>query len=548
MSWLRKRSAPAADHGANEIADLFGMPSSKKSASSWVRPVKRLTRRHTPLDTDPPVDKLTGQMLKTGQTLEQFAKHIVHCGVLKMGRPSFKGSMTVASMCHGSAMDVVALHALGEALQAQDIPVSFTCILSCEIEPKKRLWCQRVLDKLDPNGDACVMDDMTKICNGTATCSRHNGQKCTLNERVDGLIVGFSCKDASKANQNRSKLASTLFTSSTSPGKTNDTVVATLNFIDKHLPEWILLENSDTLDESDHVVGLELLLSELASRGYDPMPFLIDGSEYALPQIRKRMYILCLLRPGRRFKISNYELLNKRVGELLLHFKLGSPSLLESLLSSDHDCVAKELEIRQASGPSKGWESSSIDIHRKAWQKEGKRWAASKASQEDQDSPWWKSVNARARDILALNQHTNRGEDQAFRLIGCDLSQSPGRASTTVLNGKGQLSSPTILPKSFVWISHPGFHRPILGVESMMLQGWPILHPRWQEHLALYSNDNAMLQSLAGNAFPGTVIQAILAAMLFGLDFEVEEKLEDVCTSAEAIASAFDLLNSCNKT
>ena len=267
MSWLRKRSAPAAD---DDDDDCLGSLWVSSSSSGWVRPVKRLMRRHTPLDTAPPVGKLTGKTLKTGKTLEQFAKYVVHRGVVKMGRPSFKGTMTVASMCHGSAMDVVALFDLGQALQDGDIPVSFIPVLSCELDSKKRAWCQRVLDKLDPTCDACILDDMTKICTNEAQCSRHNPNCKLQDERVDGLIVGFSCRDASKANPNRKQLAASLFTSSTSPGKTNDTVIATLKFIDQKLPEWILLENSDTLDDSDHVVALELLLSELASRGYDP--------------------------------------------------------------------------------------------------------------------------------------------------------------------------------------------------------------------------------------------------------------------------------------
>ena len=81
-----------------------------------------------------------------------------------------------------------------------------------------------------------------------------------------------------------------------------------------------------------------------------------------------------------------------------------------------------------------------------------------------------------------------------------------------------------------------------------MLQGWPIFHPDWQEHLALYNNDNALLQSLAGNAFPGTVIQAIMAAVIFALDFNSElpeEEPEHVCMSTQAAAAAFDLLKSC---
>ena len=80
-----------------------------------------------------------------------------------------------------------------------------------------------------------------------------------------------------------------------------------------------------------------------------------------------------------------------------------------------------------------------------------------------------------------------------------------------------------------------------------MLQGWPILHSFWQEHLNMYANDNSGLQNLAGDAFPGTVIQAIVAAMLFSLDFisEPEDEVEDICVTTEDTVAALDLLNRC---
>ena len=415
----------------------------------------------------------------------------------------------------------------------------------------KRGWCQRVVDVLEPDSEACIYDDITKISSGTAQCQRH-GQCCPVEAQIDGLVVGFSCKDASKANPNRGKLAAKLLTGAPSPGKTNDTIASTLELIENKLPEWILLENSDTLDDADHAAGLELLLSELAGRGYDPMPFLIDGSEYGLPQVRKRMYILAVLRPSRRFKIANYTVLHTRIAELLLHFKVSSPSLLDTLLPNGHPCVDEELALRQTKGPPKLMESSTIDIHRKEFMKAGLRWGAAQASPADQKSPWWKTVHGRQRDILAFNQHTNKTPSHSFRLHGVDLGQSIGRAPTTVLNREGLVISPTILPGSMIWISHSGFHRPVLGVESLMFQGWPIFHPRWSEHLDIYRRDNTTLQSLAGNAFPGTVIIAIMAAFVFALDFDAsgDEQTganpEEVYTTDAAATSAMDLLNRSN--
>eukprot|EP00974_Lingulodinium_polyedra_P095562 9261598-Lingulodinium_polyedra.AAC.1 len=50
-------------------------------------------------------------------------------------------------------------------------------------------------------------------------------------------------------------------------------------------------------------------------------------------------------------------------------------------------------------------------------------------------------------------------------------------------------------------------HRLVVGVESLMLQGWPALQPRWAEHLRKFP-DNALRHSFAGHAFAGAVVAA----------------------------------------
>ena len=60
-------------------------------------------------------------------------------------------------------------------------------------------------------------------------------------------------------------------------------------------------------------------------------------------------------------------------------------------------------------------------------------------------------------------------------------------------------------------------HRPIVGIESLSLQGWPALGEEWQFLVDRFPSD-ALHQSLAGNAFPGTVVLALVAALLFAAD------------------------------
>ena len=118
-------------------------------------------------------------------------------------------------------------------------------------------------------------------------------------------------------------------------------------------------------------------------------------------------------------------------------------------------------------------------------------------------------------------QHVYRLPGDAVRVLGVDLGQYIGRALTTTLS-EGKVVRPTILIGSVFWVSTPDeaekhIHRPVVGVESMMLQGWPALHPPWEGLLNQYS-DNSFRQSLAGNAFAGSVIMSLVASLLFAVD------------------------------
>ena len=325
------------------------------------------------MDEAPPHEVLSAQDFQEGKVLAAYAKYVVHQAVVKVGRPSLSGEMSVGSLCSGSEMASVAIDALGSALVDQAVPINFRTSFCCESVEGRRKWCQAVVDKLHPGSDTCVYNDITTLMGSASHCTRH-GQACQVEEHFDGCIVGFSCKDASKANPNRGKLAASVLTTPTSAGGTNDTIHGALKVIDQRLPEWLLLENSDTLDDADHAAGLELLLNALASRGYDPMPFLIDASEYGLPQVRKRMYILSVLRPARRLTIANYTLYCEKVKELLVLFKVQGPDLLSVLLPDDSAVLGNELANRLSRGPPRGWDSSTIDNHRREWTKMGLRW------------------------------------------------------------------------------------------------------------------------------------------------------------------------------
>ena len=79
------------------------------------------------------------------------------------------------------------------------------------------------------------------------------------------------------------------------------------------------------------------------------------------------------------------------------------------------------------------------------------------------------------------------------------------------------------------------------SVCDIRLQGWPIFAPRWSRMLASASSGTVDLQSLAGNAFPGTVIGALFLATVFACDIACSSQA-DPFTDQDAVRSALELL------
>jgi len=90
---------------------------------------------------------------------------------------------------------------------------------------------------------------------------------------------------------------------------------------------------------------------------------------------------------------------------------------------------------------------------------------------------------------------------------GCDVSQSIYRAALSSKVGSSTVA-PAILPGSKVWWYPKA--RLQLGIESLSMAGFPI----WRRDDLIQKYDDELLQSLAGNAFSGTVVAALLGAFM----------------------------------
>lgn len=541
--WLARMTASAAAYRP-------GKPSDKK---------RELVRRHTPLDGSQSLASIPAESFESGEFLRDYAGAVVQNGILNHGRPRVKKrSMVIGSGCTGSAMDAIALDALQAALEKEDIGIQFDHAFFVEIDPVKQSWCADVHKCIAPEGGAlcapCAFTDISVFGNDALRhCVTCKGP-CAP-PAIDGFIAGFSCKDFARCNQNRKlRSGADIATAATSPGKSADTFNGVLQVLDSCNPQWIILENVDELLQENHRSGFDEFMSELSHRTYDVKAFVLNGADYALPQNRKRLYMIGVKRPGALFNTSETQVLFDRITRQLDSYKLPGPSLEKILLDSSHPLVQEELTRRGERAP-KGWESSTIESHRQEWARLGLRWQAVRARSSDVESSWYSTLAAREKDIIGFHQHVRRGvlgeTASAARLAIVDVGQSISQMTYGTLGEDGRLLAPTILPRSKLWISlHSGDafcnlreqHRLMHGAEAMMANGWPTNDCRFKS--LVEKQKHTLLLNLAGNSFPSTIIVAIVAALLFSAEYGevLDESAQPARASRDDAADALRLL------
>ena len=151
-------------------------------------PTRPLKRRHTPLVPPDAEFKVTGNDVKGCSLLQKFARHAVIQAIVTCGKPTCNNrTITVGSMCTGSAGDCVALDALQHAFQAEEINIRFTHEFDCEIDNRKRdIWCKEGHKRIQGVDDAldlpCAFADCETLGTNKAKCTMHQelGTPCSL--------------------------------------------------------------------------------------------------------------------------------------------------------------------------------------------------------------------------------------------------------------------------------------------------------------------------------------------------------------------------------
>lgn len=526
--------------------------STKRGSSATSTPDQTprvLKRRHTPL-TDPlPEERLNGADFADGSFLHKMAVQCCHRAVKEVGRPDFQIDLNVGSVCTGSGMDTASLHAVNEALANEDIPVSLRSEFICEVDVAKRAFARKIHELLFPIEEACAFHDLTTLHDdSTRRCDTHL-KPCKLPDFLDVLIGGISCKDFARCNLNKAKMhGAKIFNAASTPGRSADTMHGFTRLLDLTYPEVCIVENVDELAEQElHREALDMFMAGLAVRGYDCKVFILNVADFGVPQIKKRMYLLARLRPGRKFLVKSAAAFFDRVLRLLEVFKITGPSLAEVLLQDDDAVVQSELaRIQERAGSKQTCLSSkALDEHGQAWSAHlgaRLRVGGKEVRKSDANSPWFNALTLREQCIVEYHQRLrgkacnfeDRSSDGLLKqaqFAMLDVSQSLKFSSTATLNIKDQLVAQTILPGSRMYVSlepdeplagERAIHRLLTGHEVLMLNGFPTRHPDLAEYVQ--GQSDALLHNLGGNAFGSTIIASLLIGTIVAMDSAADMK------------------------
>ena len=204
------------------------------------------------------------------------------------------------------------------------------------------------------------------------------------------------------------------------------------------------------------------------------------------------------------------------VVELFKTTQIEPPSLLDVLAYTNSertayldDELARRQQVAEVRQAATGWEGKVMEYCRTR----GIRFSTLKATEQARAEPWFSTLTEPQQLHVAIAQ-TEHGP-----LLAADISQSIGSFSRLVLPVDGKLRSiQTIMPGNEWYIAAPGFHRPLLGLEGLILQGFPVhLMDEALQHLspeARMEFTDRFFMDLAGNAMSGSVLYSLMSSTL----------------------------------
>ena len=382
--------------------------------------------------------------------------------------------LTWASACSGSGGDKVVQAAMASAYKSEGVAVEFETVFDCEEDVEKQKYLQKLQEALHPGLRPCLFKDISQLGGETAECVVHDGNRCRV-RGVDIFICCTSCKDVSKAN----KPEGSVFKPKKSVGGSAQSYRGFLDYLETHRPAVFFFENVDAITDNVSTGGQparssqDVLLSDLASRGYECQPMTLASAFFWVPHSRRRWFLTGVLTKNSRALDFSRRALKDIFATFRAFLQVGQrkPPCASNLLLPDSDpCAEAELQSR-LSKPVKIFKYA-VQKYQQMFESHGLRWGETQPPKEVGDSPWWPTLSAEQRDSCMFSLAV---DDKHYLMR--DLFWSIGKVRTSSFGPSGHVSF-TVLPKQLVMIfPSDGSPRLQLGREAMLLQGFPLPKP-----------------------------------------------------------------------
>ena len=531
------------------------------------RPTKRrsLTRQPT-IDKDEArrlcdtlaQERLLGTSFRDGTLLPNLASaHLVNFAKLNplSDQKPLWGNRTWGSLCSGSEGAHFCMKVCQDAMNNRRATLGqddrrtalgqgvleFRQLFACESDPKKQPWVFHIINRDRKQAGLpliCIFCNALDMGKDKATCYTH-GCDCPVPD-VDVLILSTSCKDLSCLSKHKSSCVAVLGLQ-TSPGGSADTFRGGfLSYLDNHNASVIFYENSDHLADdglSGKDSNLDIFQAELSSRNFEGQSFILNGKLFGLPAQRRRFFGAYVSTTSNLIDFSSRTVVDQfsTVSALLNLCRRKCPPICDVLLDKADPILESEL-VRRLSKPKQPL-GSWVQEHQKEYLKYLKSWGGNPPCAATEKSRWLETLTEAQRSILILHQHrllaastqlvkkrdktVVTGSAQAGRRmprIMVDLNPSIGRFSSSTHDDSNDVEiAPCILPQQLLWLHLYGDGqepRPMIGIESMLFQGWPVLQVEPEPWM-----HDALVQSLAGNGVPLPILVALLSSVFEGISW-----------------------------
>jgi site-specific DNA-cytosine methylase len=338
---------------------------------------------------------------------------------LASGSLPHKVKLYWGTICSGGEGIVFSLRAIEESFQEMGVDLELIHVFSCEKKPSVQDFILGLLKELGCEG-GCLFEHAEEMGQKKARCVRHN-QYCVI-RRSDIMIAGTSCKDFSRASSSYSNQASILGMA-TSVGGSAQTFRGLILYLANHTVIILLFENVDSMDDhagtAAETTAVDTCVTEFTEVGFQVHVMLTDAQVFALPEERRRYYILGVRdRQPISFGEVSGKVILSRIGDLVAMCARHPPCLSAIIYDSENPHVEAELNRRTAVGTRLGEYNVATSIN--AFQALGLRWGATENIPDSlTESPWFSTLPPGQKSALVFSK-----AEQPKKVLMRDISQS----------------------------------------------------------------------------------------------------------------------------